>query len=253
MSIQDNYLIRTFDRLPSTNDYAQALWAESPPDRTVIRAMDQFAGKGQKGNHWHSEPGSNLTCSVMLRLDMPVDQMFSLSKIAALSLRETAKAYVPHAEVLVKWPNDLLINGRKAGGILIENQIEGPRVRSAILGLGLNVNQQIFPPELSHKGTSLRKEAGRDLPLEAVFDHMLTSLDTHLSWLKTGQIDRIDRAYREHLYGYQSELFVEIDGQISQRLLVGVDKFGRLALAQDDQLRYFDIKEVRLLLPFEPS
>lgn len=244
--------LRVFDRLPSTNDYAQHLLAASPPDRTVIWARDQFAGRGQRGNHWLSEPGSNLTLSVIVYPRLPTSRLFALSQASALAMWATARHFAPQAEVLLKWPNDLLIDGRKAGGILIETQLQGSQVSSAVLGLGLNVNQEVFPPDLAPRSYSLRQVGGgRPLPIEAVRDVLLDALDQQLLAIASGAFDQLDRAYRGQLYGYQEEIPVEIDGQISRRLLVGLDGVGRLALAHQDRLTYFDVKEVRVLLPVE--
>jgi BirA family biotin operon repressor/biotin-[acetyl-CoA-carboxylase] ligase len=245
------FQVQIFDRLPSTNAYAQGLLAQNPPDRTVIWAMDQFAGRGQQGNHWRSEAGSNLTLSVIVHPQLPVSELFVLSKLSALAMKATAEAYAPQALVQVKWPNDLLVNGRKVGGILIENQLQGHQVVSAILGLGLNVNQQVFPAEIAARSSSLSREAGQPLDLQSVCDTLLAELDQQLVLVEQGYFDQLDRAYRSHLYGYHETIRVEIDGQVSQRLLVGVSPTGQLALAHEGQVQYFDVKAVRLLLPLE--
>jgi len=213
--------------------------------------MDQFAGRGQTGNVWLSEPGSNLTISLILYPELPASEMFLLSKVAALALHGCVSALLPQAEVLIKWPNDLLINGRKAAGILIENQLQGGRISSAILGLGLNVNQEIFSPELAARSTSLVREGGRSLTVEAVLSRLLDHFDDLLTRLDAHQWAWLDRHYLDRLFGYQETVWVEENGDLSQRELIGIEKSGRLALAQAGRVAYYDIKAVRLLLPGE--
>jgi BirA family transcriptional regulator, biotin operon repressor / biotin---[acetyl-CoA-carboxylase] ligase len=246
-----SFHLQRHDRLPSTNAYAQKLLSQGVPDRTVVWAMDQFAGRGQTGNSWLSEPGSNLTFSLILYPELPATEMFLMSKVAALALHGCVSELLPQAQVLIKWPNDLLVNGRKAAGILIENQLQGGRISSSILGLGLNVNQQVFPPELAARGSSLSREAGHSFALERVLARLLDYFDRCLARLATYQWAWLDRHYLDRLFGYQETVWVEENGHLSQRELIGVEKTGRLALAQTGKVTYYDIKAVRLLLPGE--
>lgn len=246
-----SFHIQRHDRLPSTNAYAQELLSQRVPDRTVVWAMDQSAGRGQTGNTWLSEPGSNLTFSLILYPELPATEIFLLSKVAALALHGCVSELLSQAEVQIKWPNDLLINGRKAAGILIENQLQGGRISSSVIGLGLNVNQQVFPPELVGRSSSLARESGQWHEVEAVLARLLDHFDGLLARLAAHQWAWLDRQYLDRLYGYQETVWVEENGHLSQRELIGVEKSGRLALAQAGKVAYYDIKAVRLLLPGE--
>ncbi len=122
------------------------------PTGTVVAAHTQSAGRGQRGNTWESEPGANLTFSILLRPEsIPAARQFELSMLVALAVARTVRselADTPHAsEVTVKWPNDIYVGNRKIAGILIENALCGPCIGHSIAGVGLNVNQTVFLSE----------------------------------------------------------------------------------------------------------
>src|SRR5690606_25093723 len=111
---------------------------------TVIMAVDQYAGKGQQGTVWQSEPGKNLTFSLLLTpFFLSPKHQFRLTVAVSVALVR-ALATLLGERVAIKWPNDLYVGDRKIGGMLIENILQGPRWKSAIIGIGLNVNQTVF-------------------------------------------------------------------------------------------------------------
>ncbi|MDX1906842.1 MAG: biotin--[acetyl-CoA-carboxylase] ligase [Bacteroidia bacterium] len=236
-----------YESLPSTNVRAWELLADNPPEGTVILTREQTAGRGQKGNTWQAVPGINLTFSVIYRpgfLD-PRD-LFALSKCACLAVRDVVATSVPGAEVLVKWPNDILVNRRKVAGILIENQLAGARVQAAVIGIGLNVNQTQFPPEIADRATSLSLEAGRLMSLEAVLSQVLDRLEGYYIQLRQGQTAALDQTYLAHLYGYQEEVSMTFGGARQHLRILGTDRSGKLAATDGRIVHYFDIKEVSL-------
>ncbi|MEL6131846.1 MAG: biotin--[acetyl-CoA-carboxylase] ligase [Bacteroidota bacterium] len=243
--------IRRFDSLPSTNVYAQSLLGAQPEEGTLILADHQSQGKGQKGRVWEVAPSQNLTFSLITypRFISPT-RMFILSKAVALAVRHTLADFLPHAEVQVKWPNDILINHKKASGILIENQLEGNQIKSSIWGIGVNVNQHYFPPHLQHKATSLGLWTEKEISREEVLFKLIEYLNTHYHWLKSGKSESLDHAYLRHLLGYQEDILVEIKGQQETCHLAGVDAHGRLALVRNDKLSYFAVGEVSIIPDF---
>lgn len=235
--------LKFFDQLPSTNTYATQWLREGPQEGSVVQTGFQFEGKGQKGSCWEVAPGLNLTLSVIYYPTfLSVDRVFQLSKITALALYDTLEVLLPSSDLLIKWPNDLLVNKKKIAGILVENQLEGRQVRSSVIGIGLNVGQLTFPQALADKATSVRLEGGNSkLPTDLLFD----ALEGRYEELKKGKSEQIDRRYLRHLYAYQEEVEVEIKGREERAMLVGVGKDGRAALVIRERLAYFDIKEVR--------
>lgn len=128
----------------STNSYLAAI-APSSPHGTVVRAIEQTAGRGQRGNSWEANPGENITVSMLLRPAgiLPAHQ-FVISQAVSVAIVKMLRRYLPSEDVSVKWPNDIYVGDRKICGILIENTLAGSRIEYSIIGIGLNVNQEIF-------------------------------------------------------------------------------------------------------------
>src|SRR5690606_16121061 len=136
----------TLKRVSSTNDYLKQELSKSTPfnEGTVIMAEEQTAGKGQKGSKWISDPGKNLTFSLLLKPTFlsPVHQ-FDLNIAVCVSIFETLFPLMGN-QVKMKWPNDIFVNDKKLGGILIENILQGNSWKESIIGIGINVNQEDF-------------------------------------------------------------------------------------------------------------
>lgn len=232
-------------RVDSTNSFAAGLLDTGVPEGTVISAREQFAGRGQQGSPWLAEPGTNLALSIILypHFLLP-SQVFGLSKAVACALRDTVQHFVPGEEVLIKWPNDILLNKRKTAGILIENQLATSKVSSSIIGIGLNVNQVRFEDEGYGQPTSLHLEAGWAFQLEAVRDHLLAQLERRYMALRNSNWDGLEREYLHRLYGYQEDIEAVIDGELQKVVLIGVDTHGRLGVNVGGRLRYFGLKEI---------
>ncbi len=148
--------VRLLDSVGSTSDEALRLAREGAPHGTVVTAREQTAGRGRVGRAWASPPG-NLYLSVLLRLDLPVARIAELSFVAALAVAETVDAFVA-GRASLKWPNDVLIDGAKVAGILIE-QADGV----AVIGIGVNVAH--CPSGLAYPVTSLMDASRAPLPL----------------------------------------------------------------------------------------
>ena len=131
-------------QLSSTNDYlAQLCKDNKAKEFYTVLADSQTKGKGQRGNHWESEAGKNLTFSIVLYpTALEVKKHFCLSMLAALSCIEALGAYTDGFSI--KWPNDIYWKDKKIGGILIENELEGGYIVQSIIGIGLNINQEVF-------------------------------------------------------------------------------------------------------------
>ncbi len=155
----------------STQRVARDLAASGAPHGTAVVAEAQTEGRGRLGRAWTSEPGENLLLSVILRPLGPISEapLLSLGAAAGLAIR---------FDLRVKWPNDLLCrDGRKVGGLLAELETDGERVRHVILGLGLNVNQRVFPEGIA--AASLAELSGSRLVVEEVAEAAIASI---LAW-----------------------------------------------------------------------
>ncbi|HRW20351.1 MAG TPA: biotin--[acetyl-CoA-carboxylase] ligase [Bacteroidales bacterium] len=136
-----------YKELDSTNAEAQRLIKDGLNQNAAIISQFQLKGKGQKGNCWHSENGKNILISIVCFHNMPMENQFDISIKSSLGIIDFLDDYSIKAQI--KWPNDILINGKKLAGILIENNVKGRFLSSSIIGIGLNVNQNSFPKELT--------------------------------------------------------------------------------------------------------
>lgn len=169
-----------YEEVESTNDRAIHLGG----DGTVIIADRQTAGRGRHGRTWDSKPGLGLWFSIAF--ESPVD---GLAFAAPLAVRDAVK---PHCECTVKWPNDVLIGGRKFCGILVESR----NARTA-LGIGINVRHspEDFPPELREKATSVEAVAGHEVDRGVLLRDVLTELDHRIMVLRQGGIEAVRREW----------------------------------------------------------
>lgn len=158
----------------STQAVAFALAEQGAPDRTVVVAEHQTAGRGRRGRRWLDEPGASLLVSILVRPRLAVAHWPLLSLTAAVA---TAEALTAAAGVAARldWPNDVLVDGRKVAGVLLESRV-GP-APVVVVGIGVNVAQTRFPPELAGLATSLALAAGRAVDREAVLAALLDRFD----------------------------------------------------------------------------
>lgn len=139
-----NYNIITFDSVTSTNDIASK---GNYPEGTIIVAHSQSEGRGQRGNRWVSRPGDNLTFSLVVEpTHIHVGEQFVISMIASLASADAIRQ--AGVECMVKWPNDLYVDNRKVGGILIEHSLQGEYLTESVIGIGINIKQTEFDPSL---------------------------------------------------------------------------------------------------------
>lgn len=241
----------SFDELPSTNDYARDLIAKSkPPEGTAIRAASQSAGRGQFGSRWESAPGQNLTLSVILYPQwLPVQEQFRLNEAVALAVRdavaETISGY-PVA-VAIKWPNDIYLNEKKTAGILLQNTLSQDRLQASVVGIGLNVNQTLFPPEIPN-ATSLAQATGQPYALEAVMSRLFEHLERRYLQLKGGRIEALRDDFHQHLWGRgEPRQFATPDGHAFTGVITGVSAEGKLIVETDAGEQRFGLKEIRMV------
>jgi BirA family biotin operon repressor/biotin-[acetyl-CoA-carboxylase] ligase len=152
----------------STNSIAlrgAALAGQHPddtPEGAIFLAEEQTAGRGRSVHSWHSERGTGIYCSFLLRPPMTPSESLWLSLIAGVAVQDAVRETTGMAAD-IRWPNDLLLNDRKFCGILTELNSDSSRVNHVVVGIGINVNHRDFPPELSDIATSLARECGRDV------------------------------------------------------------------------------------------
>jgi BirA family transcriptional regulator, biotin operon repressor / biotin---[acetyl-CoA-carboxylase] ligase len=164
-----------FYKIGSTNTSAMAAAAEGAPEGSVFLAEEQTAGRGRGANAWQSPRSTGIYCSVILRPGLSPSQVLVLSLGAGLAVQAAIRQIAADANVDLKWPNDVLIDGEKLCGILTEMNAEATRVRYIVVGIGINVNQSSFPKELA--ATSLRIVTGHEWSRVELAAALLKSLD----------------------------------------------------------------------------
>jgi BirA family biotin operon repressor/biotin-[acetyl-CoA-carboxylase] ligase len=232
----------------STNNYAMARIAEGPVEEgTAWLAMSQTAGRGQRGRPWRSEPGASVLISVVLKPSglVPSEQ-FMLSAAVALGFSDLVKRFAGDA-VKIKWSNDVYIGDKKAGGVLIENVIRGTDWTHAVVGIGLNVNQQTFPPELPNP-VSLRQATGGEYDVREVARELCRCLTRRYHMLRPAAFRQILQEYTGELYGLHTRRVFRRGEETFSACIEGVQKDGRLILRTADELLSFGFGEITFMI-----
>lgn len=230
-----NHTKLIIDETHSTNNFLQKLVKEKQlPAFFSVRAKYQTAGRGQRGNSWESLPEENLLCSILLYPHcISANRSFYISQIVSLSLIKILNEFSPY--FTIKWPNDIYWKDKKIAGILIENQLLNNKVNQSIVGIGLNINQEIFSSNLTNP-TSLYKITGTKHNLDSLWCTLIDNIKHYYKLLDEGKAGQIKIAYHNHLYrreGYHlykddkgefeaSVLKIQPDGQ-----LILLDKTGK--------------------------
>jgi len=191
--------IHHYYKIGSTNSEAMRSAAEDSPEGSVFLAEEQLAGRGRGTNTWHSARSTGIYCSVILRPVMPPSDALIFSLAAGLAVRASVAEIAPQLQPDLKWPNDLLLGGKKFCGILTEMNAEATRVRHLVVGVGINVNQVKFPADLRELATSLRIETGTEWSRVELCTALLKSLDREYRTLveDAGARDAILRRFEE--------------------------------------------------------
>jgi BirA family transcriptional regulator, biotin operon repressor / biotin---[acetyl-CoA-carboxylase] ligase len=229
----------------STNDEASRLiQAGNVMEGTTIVAQHQTAGRGQRGNTWISERGKNLTFSIVLKpVALPAKDQFYLNMAIALGVYDYLQENFKDP-IKIKWPNDILIKGKKVCGILIENQVSGQQIQHSIVGVGLNVNQEKFSLE---NATSLRVLSGKEFQLEDVLECVLEKIESRYLLVREQLLDSISIAFTEVMYWLGEQHVFSTHGVEFTGMITGIDEIGRLKIQTSEGLRTFGVKEVEFL------
>ena len=229
------------DATDSTNNFAANLIKTTKPTNgTVILTKCQKNGRGQRGNVWESEPNLNLTGSIILYPGIKIQDQFKLTEIFSIAVIKFLKGY--GIEAKIKWPNDIYVGDEKIAGILIENSLQGKLIKSSVLGIGLNINQEKFEVE---GATSMKNILGRSLDLNAVIQSFLETAFSEFQRLILKTDPALKRTYLENLYWINEERTFEDDSGEFSGVIKGVDAFGLLIVQKNDQQVQYDLKEIK--------
>jgi BirA family transcriptional regulator, biotin operon repressor / biotin---[acetyl-CoA-carboxylase] ligase len=219
------------------------------PDGAVVLAEEQTAGQGRRGRGWSAPHGTAILCSILFRPPLAPDRLFTLTAAVSLGLcrgiaRETG------LRPAIKWPNDLLLDGRKLAGVLTAARYRGAALDHAVVGFGVNVNMAADQLPPSRPGglpaTSLAVALGRMLDCERLLNTLLEEIDRAYDAVWSGRLDELHAAWLEHLAGVGEWARVETEAGSLQGVVAGVAPDGALLLRTDHGLERVVVGEVTL-------
>lgn len=227
-------VIRHFLEINSTNDCALQLAMSGEPEGTVVLAEEQTAGRGRLGRSWYSEPLKGIYCSVILRPAVPPAKAPLLTLAAALAVYDAVSRSAKVA-LDIRWPNDLLINGKKFCGILAEMNSEVGRIKFVVMGIGVNVNHTTFPSDLASPATSLKLETGKIWSRTELTGQILKRLEARIRELETDSGATILRRWSEiSSYTNHRQVKVVSNGATVCGETAGLDENGFLRVRRLD-------------------
>lgn len=189
--------LQHFASIDSTNKALLEAAANGAAEGTVYVADEQTAGRGRGGHSWHSAPGDGLYVSALVKPSLAMGDALLLSLATGVAAHDAIRE-VCGAQADLRWPNDLLLDGKKCGGILVESAVEPDgRLRYAVIGVGVNVRHAEFPDELAALATSLKLTSGRDVSRMQLLVALLRTLDLELTRLESDEKDALMRRFAE--------------------------------------------------------
>ncbi|MGQ9631014.1 MAG: biotin--[acetyl-CoA-carboxylase] ligase [bacterium] len=222
-----------FETIDSTNSEADRLARGGVEEGVVVLAEAQTRGKGRAGRMWDSPGGVGLWFSVVLRPPSPLEQIYYIPLLAAVAVAESIRN-VTSLSPTVKYPNDVRIDGKKVCGILAETRIESGRALYAILGIGVNVNQDEFPPELRRRAISLKMAKGEPIDRAQLLCEILIDLERWYKAFTGGDLAAIRRGWTAISDTIGSDVGLKCGKEIIRGRAVGLSEDGSLAIRSED-------------------
>lgn len=243
----DRQIIR-LEETESTNSYLRDLLkSQHLEEGSVVVADFQTAGRGQVGNSWYSDKGDNLLFSLLIYpTGIPANEQFIISRMVSLAIKNTLDQFAD--DIRIKWPNDIYWKERKIAGILIENSLQGKIIENSIIGIGLNLNQQIFPAELPNP-VSLRQITATEQDKNYILDLLLKEFFLLYRSLQQGEKQVIEDEYMLDLYRANGYYWYEDANGRFQAEIDNVLPSGHLVLRTLDtnEERIYAFKEVQFI------
>lgn len=233
-----------FSDLDSTNETALEWLRRNPSlDRSVILAQTQRKGRGQRGTQWQDSAGKSLLMTLVIQpKSTSMDLRFSLNMLFSVAVVETLRTFGVLTQL--KWPNDIVLNRKKVGGILIETGIRGENISHALMGLGLNIHRQEF--EGVPQAGSIEGLTGIHIPKDLFLDQLEIAFEKYSPRLKDW--DFLYELYYSYLIGREMENFKTAEGEDIEGQIVAVEPTGHVIIKRKsgEKLR-FDFKEIQFM------
>ncbi|MGQ9847881.1 MAG: biotin--[acetyl-CoA-carboxylase] ligase [Bacteroidales bacterium] len=235
------------EKTNSSNDEAVRLTKHNDiVEGTIVWVLNQTKGKGQGNKKWHSKANQNLTFSIIFKPTfLPIEKQFLISKMTAVAVCNVISCFCTNT--FIKWPNDIYINNKKIGGILIENSIQGQKIHISVIGIGINVNQKTFPANIPNP-TSLIIENNRKYDLENLLQLLQQSLIKEYEKLKLGQYESIENDYDRLLYKKNQTIRIIHNNKKIIATVLYVDSQGFLHLLIENKEVLFSVGEIEYII-----
>ncbi len=223
-----------FPELDSTNTYARQLAEAGAREGEIVIAETQTQGRGRLGRRWQSPPFANLYFSVILRPQLPPAQAPQITLTAAVALAETVAAFIAQPAA-IKWPNDILVHGKKLAGILTEASCDAQRVHYVILGIGVNLNYRVaaMPDEIRAHATSIAELTGQSLHRESFLRRLIQGLDRCYGELEESGFALLAPRWEAHFGLRGKRVRVKLLDQIVTGRAIGIDREGALLIEDE--------------------
>lgn len=229
------------DEVDSTNNYTAKLLSEGKMAHgTVILAEKQTAGRGQRGNLWHSASGKQFTCSIYAATAfLSVERYWYLNLAVALAVHDTIQAFISE-KPMIKWPNDVLVNDKKMAGILIETQWNAGMINGAIIGVGINLQRESDLPS----SCSLSDFTDTIPEILEMARQLAASLELQVERLRAGNWNAILQDYHIKLWKKDVLIDARIENDWQQGYIRGIDGTGNLLFEINGEEQSFGLKEI---------
>jgi BirA family biotin operon repressor/biotin-[acetyl-CoA-carboxylase] ligase len=233
----------------STNNFLKRMVSNSEPlpEGTVIMAENQYAGRGQVESNWHAEPGKNLTFSILLQpVFLPLTAQFTLNMAVSVAIQHALKA-VTGEGLSIKWPNDIYFGPKKIGGILIESIVTGNRIKACIVGIGINVNQEVFEGGLEASAGSIFQILHRHVNLISLLTQICSHIEAGYLKLRSGNYPHLRSDYLNSLYRFNVKALYRQNGEIIEGKIIDVSDSGFLSIETGTEVRTYNFKEIEFI------
>jgi BirA family biotin operon repressor/biotin-[acetyl-CoA-carboxylase] ligase len=240
LSIQFKY--HFINQLDSTNNFIKNYPVENG---LVLFTNFQSSGKGMAANQWESKEGENLLCSILLEFPfIKIEQQAFINMAVCLALQAIVNQY-SNKKSSIKWPNDIYIENKKIAGILIENTLQGSKIKQTIIGVGLNINQESFE---NKNAISLKNILNHNLNIETVLYDLTNQLNSYYQLLALGKYQQIIEKYNGLLFRKNETCYFNINKQLVLGQIESVNEYGLLKVLIGNELQEFAHKELEMII-----
>jgi BirA family biotin operon repressor/biotin-[acetyl-CoA-carboxylase] ligase len=230
--------IYTYNSIDSTNSCAKVIANNGAKEGAIVIAEYQTEGRGRQGRTWQSEPGLNLLFSLVIRPSLEINSVGLLPFFAAAGVAIAVEGYLG-IRCECKWPNDVLLNGKKFCGILMESSFQNNMLDYAVIGIGLNVNQKKFGPDIGKKATSLGVELKRDLDRKTIFQLVIRSLESIYADVRSGKFENVLKEWKARASIFGREIVLIQAGNKIEGKAVSLMEDGGLVILTSEGNKVF--------------